>query len=104
MTDNSQDMVMETEDSSNKRKRDVEDVGDQEQKKVHVEDRRLGIEDLHLDVGKKYLLCRTRKAPTSLAYHLLLQRLCSMQNHYDIFLRISYCSIWLTWALMSSAS
>ena len=48
---------------SNKRKRDVEDHGDRDQKKVHVEDSRLSIEDLHLDVGKKYLLCRTRKAP-----------------------------------------
>lgn len=50
-------------DESHKRKRDIEDSGDREQKKVHVEDRRLGIEDLHLDVGKKYLLCRTRKMP-----------------------------------------
>ena len=47
----------------NKRKRDVEDDGDREQKKVHVEDSRISIEDLHLDVGKKYLLCRTRKTP-----------------------------------------
>ncbi|TVY85273.1 Mediator of RNA polymerase II transcription subunit [Lachnellula suecica] len=45
--------------SSNKRKRDVEDHGDREQKKVHVEDSRLSIDDLHLDVGEKYLLCRT---------------------------------------------
>jgi hypothetical protein len=48
---------------SNKRKRDVEDHGDRDQKKVHVEDSRLSIDDLHLDVGEKYLLCRTRKAP-----------------------------------------
>lgn len=54
---------MHLEDSSNKRKRDLEDHGDQEQKKVHVEDSRVRIEDLHLDVGKKYSLCRTRKAP-----------------------------------------
>jgi hypothetical protein len=51
------------EESSNKRKRDLEDHGDREQKKVHIEDSRLSIEDLHLDVGKKYLLCRTRKTP-----------------------------------------
>lgn len=44
---------------SNKRKRDVDDHGDREQKKVHVEDSRISIEDLHLDVGEKYLLCRT---------------------------------------------
>jgi hypothetical protein len=51
------------EESPNKRKRDVGDHGDREQKKVHVEDSRISIEDLHLDVGEKYLLCRTRKAP-----------------------------------------
>jgi hypothetical protein len=50
-------------DVSNKRKRDIEDHGDRDQKKVHVEDSRLSIDDLHLDVGEKYLLCRTRKAP-----------------------------------------
>jgi hypothetical protein len=50
-------------DPSNKRKREVADTGLRDQKKVHVEDRKLGIEDLHLDVGKKYLLCRTRKTP-----------------------------------------
>lgn len=50
-------------DTPQKRKRALEDIGDREQKKVHIEDRRLGIEDLHLDVGEKYLLCRTRKTP-----------------------------------------
>lgn len=50
----------------NKRKRDVEDGGDRDQKKVHLEDSRLSIEDLHVDVGKKYLLCRTRKTPLQL--------------------------------------
>jgi len=49
-------------DSPHKRKRDVDDMGSRAQKKVHVEDRNLGIDDLHLDVGEKYLLCRTRKA------------------------------------------
>ncbi|OAA40363.1 Mediator of RNA polymerase II transcription subunit 19 [Metarhizium rileyi] len=44
-----------------KRKRSLGDVGDsdRDQKKMHLEDGRLGIEDLHLDVGEKYLLCRT---------------------------------------------
>ena len=51
--------------TSNKRKRDVEDLGDRDLKKVHVENSRLSIEDLHIDVGKKYLLCRTRKTPFS---------------------------------------
>lgn len=41
----------------------MDDSGDREQKKVHVEESKLGIEDLHLDVGKKYLLCQTRKTP-----------------------------------------
>jgi hypothetical protein len=104
MTDNSRDVVMETEDFSNKRKRDVEDVGSQEQKKVHVEDRRLGIEDLHLDVGKKYLLCRTRKAPTSLAYYSFHGAPVFHATSRSCLLRIIYSSIWLTWALMSSAS
>jgi hypothetical protein len=58
MTDSSQ-----MEEPSNKRKRDLEDHGDREQKKVHVEDSRISIKDLHLDVGQKYLLCRTRKTP-----------------------------------------
>lgn len=51
------------EESSHKRKRELEDHGDQEQKKVHIEDSRFGIDDLHIDVGEKYLLCKTRKAP-----------------------------------------
>jgi len=46
-----------------KRKRPIGDQGDRDQKKVQTEDRKLGIENLHLDVGEKYLLCRTRKAP-----------------------------------------
>ncbi|KAK4110676.1 Rox3-domain-containing protein [Canariomyces notabilis] len=53
-----QDLVM-GEDSPHKRKRAIDDVGDREQKKVDVEGRKLGIDDLHLDVGEKYLLCRT---------------------------------------------
>ena len=62
-SDTAQETVPQLEDSSNKRKRDLEDHGDREQKKVHVEDSRISIDDLHLDVGKKYLLCRTRKTP-----------------------------------------
>ncbi|CAM1508267.1 Fc.00g051150.m01.CDS01 [Cosmosporella sp. VM-42] len=52
------DIVM-ADDSPQKRKRSVDDTGDREQKKVHLEESKLGIEDLHLDVGKKYLLCQT---------------------------------------------
>lgn len=57
-----QDTVM-GEDSTHKRKREVDDAGDRAQKKAHVENRNLGIADPNTDVGEKYLLCRTRKAP-----------------------------------------
>ncbi|KAK4127373.1 mediator of RNA polymerase II transcription subunit 19 [Parathielavia appendiculata] len=57
-TEMTHDTVM-GEDSPQKRKRHVNDTGDRAQKKVHVEDRKSGIDDLHLDVGDKYLLCRT---------------------------------------------
>ncbi|KAK4229802.1 mediator of RNA polymerase II transcription subunit 19 [Podospora fimiseda] len=57
-SDMSQDILMGA-DSPHKRKRALEDLGDREQKKVQIEDGRLGIDDLHLDVGEKYLLCRT---------------------------------------------
>lgn len=42
-------------DSSNKRKRDPEDGGDRDQKKVHVEDSMIDIGALHFEVGPKYL-------------------------------------------------
>lgn len=54
-----------SDDSPHKRKRSLDDTGDRDQKKMHLEDSRLGIEDLHLDVGEKYLLCKTRKAPSA---------------------------------------
>lgn len=57
------DVVM-GEDSPHKRKRQADDLGEREQKKVQSEDRRLGIENLHLDVGEKYLLCRTPHPPS----------------------------------------
>lgn len=60
-TINSATEASQSEDPSNKRKRDIEDLGDRDQKKVHVEDSRPDINDLHQDVGKKYLLCRSRK-------------------------------------------
>ncbi|KAI1503627.1 Rox3-domain-containing protein [Biscogniauxia marginata] len=53
-------------DHTHKRKNPFEDMGDHEQKKVHVEDpRKIGIENLHLDVGEKYLLCRTPHSVSS---------------------------------------
>ncbi|KAL2760723.1 hypothetical protein ACRALDRAFT_2039305 [Sodiomyces alcalophilus JCM 7366] len=58
-SDKSQDFTM-GEDVSHKRKRSIDDLGDREQKKAHIEDSRIGIEDIHLDVGEKYLLCQTQ--------------------------------------------
>jgi len=43
----------------------IDDLGDREQKKAHIEDRRLGIEVLHQNVGEKYLLCKTQHKPAS---------------------------------------
>lgn len=54
-------------DSPHKRKRSLGDIGDRDSKKVQY-DFRLGIEDLHLDVGQKYLLCQTRKETLPLLY------------------------------------
>lgn len=54
----SQNDVAMTDESPNKRKRALDDDGDRELKKVQLEGHRLGIEDLHLDVGDKYLLCQ----------------------------------------------
>ncbi|KAH8663947.1 Rox3 mediator complex subunit-domain-containing protein [Xylariales sp. PMI_506] len=63
--DLSHDITMSDADSP-KRRRLHDDLGRSEPKKVHLEDpRRLGIENLHLDVGEKYLLCRT---PHSASY------------------------------------
>ncbi|KAI8623692.1 Rox3-domain-containing protein [Xylariaceae sp. FL1651] len=59
LLENSHDTTM-TDVSSNKRKYSFDDTGAREHKKVHVDDpRKIGIQDLHLDVGQKYLLCRT---------------------------------------------
>ncbi|GAP84004.2 putative mediator of RNA polymerase II transcription subunit 19 [Rosellinia necatrix] len=59
LLDNSQDTAM-TDVSSNKRKYSFDDAGVHGHKKVHLDDpRKIGIQDLHLDVGEKYLLCRT---------------------------------------------
>lgn len=58
-------------DSPHKRKRSVDDTGHREHKKVHLEESKLGIEDLHLDVGKKYLLCQARKTPSAALFPLL---------------------------------
>ncbi|KAK4072390.1 hypothetical protein Trihar35433_4454 [Trichoderma harzianum] len=47
-------------DSPHKRKRPLEDVGDdRDLKKAHIDDYKLAIEDLHRDVGLKYLLLKS---------------------------------------------
>ncbi|KAM0333001.1 hypothetical protein ACHAQA_001658 [Verticillium albo-atrum] len=56
--DTSHDYAM-GDDTPQKRKRSIGDVGDRDQKKPHFEDSKLNIEDLHQDVGEKYLLCQT---------------------------------------------
>lgn len=50
-------------DGSSKRKQEFGDSGEHKDKKLHVEDRKPSISDLHIDVGKIYQLCRTRKYP-----------------------------------------
>lgn len=74
------DVVM-ADDSPHKRKRSVDDGGGRELKKVHVEESKLGIEDLHLDVGKKYLLCQTRKTPFAALFPLLPAPRCWVSYH-----------------------
>ena len=63
------DAVMADE-SPNKRKRALDDLGDRDHKKLHLEESKPGIEDLHRDVGEKYLLCQTRKAPSAALFPL----------------------------------
>lgn len=63
---------MMLDDSPHKRKRPLEDVGDdRELKKAHVDDYKLAIEDLHRDVGHKYLLLQSRKTPSAALVSLL---------------------------------
>lgn len=64
------DAVM-NDDSPHKRKRALDDDGERDQKKVHLENQGLMIEDLHLDVGSKYLLCQKRKTPFAALFPLL---------------------------------
>lgn len=76
---------------SNKRKRESADNGDREQKKSHVEDRELSIDDLHIDVGKKYLLCRSRKIPLSVKVFSIFAAIIP-----KLLLLPCTCSLWLT--------
>ena len=53
-----------------KRKRTMDDTGDRDSKKMDLGDHKFGMDELHLDVGPKYLFCQTRKAPlTALFSH-----------------------------------
>jgi len=52
-----QDVAM-IDETPNKRKRALDDDGDRDSKKIHLGDQRLDIDDLHIDVGEKYLLCQ----------------------------------------------
>lgn len=51
------------EDGSLKRKQEFGESGEHKDKKLHVEGPKPSISDLHIDVGKIYQLCRTRKYP-----------------------------------------
>lgn len=64
--------TINSDESPHKRKRNIDDVGDRDQKKVHLDDMGLGIGELHLDVGEKYLLCQIRKAPFVDAFVVLM--------------------------------
>lgn len=58
----SQNDVVMTDESPQKRKRSMDDTGDRDQKKMYLEEYKLGIDDLHRDVGTKYLLCQAPHA------------------------------------------
>ena len=59
-----------SDESPQKRKRATDDSGDRDLKKMNLEGHKLDISELHRDVGSKYLLCQSRKAP--FAAHFLL--------------------------------
>lgn len=59
----SQNDVTMSDESPQKRKRAADDSGDRDLKKMNLEGHKLDISELHRDVGSKYLLCQSRKAP-----------------------------------------
>ena len=63
MSDYSRPDIIMSDYSPHKRKRSLEDTGDRDPKKMHLEESRSSVDDLHLNVGAKYLLCQTRKPP-----------------------------------------
>ncbi|KAI3339872.1 Rox3-domain-containing protein [Ustulina deusta] len=82
LLDNSHDTTM-MDVSSNKRKYSFDDTA-HEHKKVHLEDpRKIGIQDLHLDVGEKYLLCRT--LPLLTHYFHIAHSISSPRMSEDLF-------------------
>ncbi|EPE05041.1 mediator of rna polymerase ii transcription subunit 19 [Ophiostoma piceae UAMH 11346] len=64
--DSSADMsALLNDDSPHKRKRLLDDAGEHELKKVHMEgQQRLDFEALHQDVGEKYLVCKNSHQPS----------------------------------------
>ncbi|KAI0533052.1 Rox3-domain-containing protein [Xylaria digitata] len=81
--DNPQDTVM-MDVPLNKRKYSFDDNGTRGHKKVHIEDpRKIGISDLHLDVGEKYLLCRT--LPLLTHYSHIAHSISSPRMSEDLF-------------------
>jgi hypothetical protein len=46
-------------DTPHKRKRSISDIGERDEKKMHLDTPLMIIDDLHMNVGKKYLLCET---------------------------------------------
>ncbi|KAI0471602.1 Rox3-domain-containing protein [Xylariaceae sp. FL0804] len=62
--DSAQDTTI-TDDVSNKRKYPFDMEGNERKKAVLDDPRKIGISDLHLDVGEKYLLCRSPHSVSS---------------------------------------
>ncbi|KAI1121941.1 Rox3-domain-containing protein [Nemania abortiva] len=83
LLDNSHDTAM-MDVPSNKRKNSFDDSGTHEHKKVHLDDpRKIGIHDLHLDLGEKYLLCKT--LPLLTPYFYLAHSISSPRLSEDLF-------------------
>ena len=73
------DMNGHNEDGTLKRKYEGPENGEHKDKKLHVEERKPSISDLHMDVGKIYQLCRTRKYP---CFSILPQLVCGPCMNY----------------------
>ncbi|KAH8598173.1 Rox3 mediator complex subunit-domain-containing protein [Bisporella sp. PMI_857] len=69
-----------SEEISTKRKRDMNDNGGREQKKVHIEDSGVTINDLHLNVGSSYLLHKTPLDPGAVPFSHDLFKIYSLED------------------------